>query len=41
MIAVLVLLFTGILTTPLSILSDLVYRAFDSLVTIPLRLIFG
>lgn len=41
MIAVLVLLFTGILTEPLSILSDLVYEAFDFIVTLPLRLIFG
>ncbi len=41
MIAILVLLFTGILTTPLSFLSDLVYRAFDSIVSLPFRLIFA
>ncbi len=41
MIGVLVLLFTGILTEPLSILSGLVYDAFDSIVSLPFRLIFA
>ena len=41
MLAILVLLFTGILTGPLSMLSNIVYKLMNSIVLLPFRLIIG
>ncbi len=41
MLAILFLLFTGLLTTPLSYLSNLVYNLLNKLVLIPFKLILG
>jgi len=41
MLAILVLLFTGILTGPLSMLSNLVYNLMNDIVLLPFRLIIG